>query len=150
MAKCKVLHLGQGNSWYQYRLGDEGMESSPAEKELGVLVDEKLGISQRSALAPRRPTVPWAASPAAWAAGRGREFCPSALVRPHQESCVQLWSPQHRRHEAVGVGSEEATKMIQGLEHLCCEERLRELGLFSLEKTLMRHYWSLSVLEGDL
>ncbi|GAB0190138.1 mitochondrial enolase superfamily member 1 [Grus japonensis] len=31
--KCKVLHMGQGNLWYQYRLGNEGIESSHAEKD---------------------------------------------------------------------------------------------------------------------
>ena len=124
--KCQVFNFGQNIPMHDYRLWAEWLESCTEEKNMGLLADSQLKVSQQRAQVDKKASGIMARIRDS-VASRSREVVIPlylAVVRPYLEYRVQCWAPHYRK---------VTEELEQGLEHKSYGELLRELGLFSLE-----------------
>ncbi|TRZ22704.1 hypothetical protein HGM15179_004412 [Zosterops borbonicus] len=124
-AKCKEWHLGQDNLPYQHRQGDEQIKSRPSEKDLVVLVDERLDVTQFCALT-QKCVLGCIQTSVASSAKEGILPLYSALMRPQLECCIQLSGSQNKKEmNLLDQVLRCAIRMISGMYHLFYKEGQR-------------------------
>ena len=139
--KCKRMHLGYNNSGASYHLNDIPLDETKEEKDLGVIFTQDCKPSRQCAKAAVR-----AMNCLRVVKRTFRHFDSSCFkvlyktyVRPHLEYSIQAWCPYLRKDiNALEKIQRRATKMVPKLRHLSYEDRMKNLGIISLETRRVR------------
>merc|ERR1712240_722354 len=139
--KCKIMHLGNQNIKHTYTMGGSNLTATNEEKDLGVLIDDKLGFDKHIRSIVKKANRMLGLIRIGFSCLDKEIFMNlyPVLVRPLLEYCVQVWSPYKRKFINLLEGVQRrATKLVPELRELQYEERLKKLGLTTLEERRVR------------
>jgi len=140
-SKCKVLHIGRNNGRSLNVFGVDKLEEANGEKDLGITIDEEMKFSSHAQATVAKCNRVLGYIRRSIASKSSHVILPlyAALVRPLLEYGIQFWRPGNKGELAALEGVQRrATRMIKEVRGLSYEKRLEVLGLFSLERRLMR------------
>ena len=133
--KCKVLHIGSNQHNRQYRLGGDFIAVSDVERDLGILIDNKLTFHKQCSSAVAK------ANKLLGIIRRSFEYINvdmmlslyKSLIRPVIEYGNIIWGPHYViDQQAIEKIQRRATKLFSELKHDSYQEHLFKLSLPSL------------------
>jgi hypothetical protein len=137
VAKCKIMHFGHENPGFEYTMSGQKLDTTEEERDIGVMVTKNLRPSAQCAKAARTATTVLSQLRRAFHFRDRHIFVRlyTQYVRPHLEFASPAWSPWTQTDkECLERVQKKAIRMVSGLESGNYEERLRELGLTTLEE----------------
>jgi hypothetical protein len=135
--KCKVMHVGHNNGRQAYLMDGQQLEETEEERDIGVTMTRQLKPSAQCRNAARTAQAVLGQLTRAFHYRDRHVFLRLYVqyVRPHLEFCVAAWSPWHEGDkDCLEKVQKRAVGMISGLTANTYEERLKELGITTLEE----------------
>ena len=138
--KCKVMHFGRSNARAVYFIGGQQLEEVDNEKDLGIIVQKDLKVSEQCVKAVKTANRVLGMINRAFTY-KTREIVLQlyrSLVRPHLEYCVQAWRPHLKKDIILLEGVQKRVTKMMGTYNCTYEERAQELGITTLETRRLR------------
>ena len=139
--KCKAMHFGKDNKKFIYLLGNNMINATTEEKDLGVTISDDLCWSKHISNCVKKANRTLGMVKHTFSYMDKEMFLSlyKALIRPLLEYCPQIWNPFLKRDiNALESVQRRATKIVPELKDLPYEERLSKLGLYPLSERRLR------------
>lgn len=139
-SKCKHIHIGQ-ETGMKYNMAEENITTSDCEKDLGVLIDNKLNFQDHINTQVKKANQKLGIINRTFSHLDKDMFLTlyKSLVRPHLEYCSTVWSVINKK-EAIKIENVQrrATRLLKNIQHRSYGERLVSLGLPTLQYRRLR------------